>query len=623
MTLDMLPIPKADELLYSVFARFAWRLQLPNRKHVMDLLFGKATGTSVRDLPTMLGTFQSRVPPAHPLSRSNLPEEFTLFPVYAPFMEPERSNQLVADMNGDGGTRASLRAGIMAHQISRKGLQACPKCIAEDLRSDGEPFWRRAHQVHGVIVCDVHKTLLVDTGVAGPLRVNRQEYLMPADSIGSLVPKELSPDRREHQDSLRIAEYAQMVLAQREWRMPAISWQHLYRRCLLERSYAYGDQYCQASRLISDFNSRFPPEFLGQIGCTTPSKATDSWLAHLIRRPRVSRPALQHFLFWLFLDLKPAEILPLTRTTVAPSVTIAVSANVLNRPERSPEWKERVRCLWENTKLSLRAIARDLKVDPITVKRHAVKLGLHFPRGFVRPTTTAGVTLMIQRSQERLACLPRRKQKWLKLQATHPNLGAKKLRCLNPAHYAALHRADRNWLKSHQPTTKRTRAASRVDWRERDDELREKLKTAFIRLTVSPDRPKQITIAALGRKAASRAWLEKHLDKLPKCRRYIMGVVEDRIQYALRRLGYAAARGQTDGIVPVAWRLHRDAGIRPDLARNKIIRDYVEDLLLNKPLFIKPGAGHRIHFDSGHGTSPSGFRNYLPTNSNHLRPRRS
>ena len=107
--------------------------------------------------------------------------------------------------------------------------------------------------------------------------------------------------------------------------------------------------------------------------------------------------------------------------------------------------------------------------------------------------------------------------------------------------YAALYRADLKWLKAHQPPRERTCKASRIDWRKRDTELHELLKTAFISLTVSPDRPKQITIAALGRKVGSRARLEKHLEKLPKCRRYMMDVVEDRVQYALRRLAHPQA----------------------------------------------------------------------------------
>lgn len=577
--LDLLPLPKPDELLYSIFARFALRMQLPNRRDLLNLLFGRSTGTSVTALSTSLDAFQLRVPPWHPLHDSNLLEELTLFPVYAPFMESQRVDELQADMKGAGGSCASLRAGIMAHRMPRRGLQACPKCIAEDLSQDGEPFWRRSHQVHGVLVCNHHKTFLIETAVAATPRVNRQEFLMPSDSIAAQMPRELSLNQQEHQDFLRLAQYAQMVLAQRGWRMTTTSWVEWYRRCLADRGYASGEQYCETSRLVADFSARFASEFLRQVGCDSPQAAKDPWLARLIRRPRVSRPALHHFLLWLFLDVSPDDILRRSKTDSSSQAKLPIGLKGSKRPERSPEWNEHLRRLWDDRKLSLRKIARELEVDPITVKRHAVKLGLSFPRSFVRPTTTAGVDLMIQRRQDQIACLKSRKEAWLRLQAEHPEMGAKKLRYLDPRLYAALYRADRTWLKGHQPKRERIHRASRVDWQARDSALQEQLKTAYITLTVSRERPMQITLAALGRKVGARALLEKHLDKLPKCQRFVQEVSENRVQYALRRLGYAAAMMRRTAVTPIAWRLLIEAGIRADLAKNQVIVDYVEELV--------------------------------------------
>jgi hypothetical protein len=158
-------------------------------------------------------------------------------------------------------------------------------------------------------------------------------------------------------------------------------------------------------------------------------------------------------------------------------------------------------------------------------------------------------------------------------------MGAKKLRRLEPALYAALYRADRIWLRYHQPERERVHRAIRVDWQARDNTLNEQLKTAYISLIGSADRPRQITLAALGRKVGARALLEKHLGKLPECRRFVQDVSEDRVQFALRRLGYTAAMMRSAGVTPLAWKLLIGAGIRADLAENQIIVDYVEELV--------------------------------------------
>lgn len=48
--------------------------------------------------------------------------------------------------------------------------------------------------------------------------------------------------------------------------------------------------------------------------------------------------------------------------------------------DRGKLWERALSRLWQKSSLSLRAVARELKVDPLTVKRHALKLGKQFPR---------------------------------------------------------------------------------------------------------------------------------------------------------------------------------------------------------------------------------------------------
>ena len=111
-----------------------------------------------------------------------------------------------------------------------------------------------------------------------------------------------------------------------------------------------------------------------------------------------------------------------------------------------------------------------------------------------------------------------------------------------------------------------------------DTAVLEQLKTAHIKLRVSPERPRQITVAALGRAIGARLLLEKNVSRPPKCRQFLREEVENRVQYALRRLAYAAAAMRTVGVVPIPWKLVREARIRGDLRRNNTIRAYVQGL---------------------------------------------
>jgi Tn7-like transposition protein D len=120
--------------------------------------------------------------------------------------------------------------------------------------------------------------------------------------------------------------------------------------------------------------------------------------------------------------------------------------------------------LWGTRQTSLREISRRLGVDPMTVKRHAARAGLRFPRKGVRLTRKKPLE-----RRERFKRLLLHQRRWeIALDEPEPHGLRKSL----PSTYSYLFRFDRKWLDQHRPPRQEPKPRKpRVDWQARDRAL--------------------------------------------------------------------------------------------------------------------------------------------------------
>src|SRR6187455_2860723 len=101
--------------------------------------------------------------------------------------------------------------------------------------------------------------------------------------------------------------------------------------------------------------------------------------------------------------------------------------------DRGDTWRELLREQWVNPRIGICALADKLGVDPLTAKRHAVKLGLPFPRNYkgrkaCKPRPGKG-------SNGFPAELKRQRKRWTDLTAKNPEMSRSQLRRLKSALY--------------------------------------------------------------------------------------------------------------------------------------------------------------------------------------------
>ncbi|ANE45859.1 hypothetical protein SY83_05555 [Paenibacillus swuensis] len=148
-----------DELVCSLIARKVHYLGKKGYKRTLHSMFGSPHVQNKYDLPSRLEDLSH----ATNLEVDELLYNHTLYPYYYSFLTDKQRENLTRSMIKGAGTGRSPNqyAGLTRSLIrSNTQLFLCPLCMKEDINSVGEPYWHRAHQLPGVLVCYKHNVML-------------------------------------------------------------------------------------------------------------------------------------------------------------------------------------------------------------------------------------------------------------------------------------------------------------------------------------------------------------------------------------------------------------------------------------------------------------------------------
>ncbi|MHC2209855.1 MULTISPECIES: TniQ family protein [unclassified Paenibacillus] len=160
------PTPYPDELLYSIIGRLKKWSGEPNHRNMLQHIFGDKHITASVDLPTKIGGLVERLPITSQITVEQLIMEHTLFPFYSAFLPPGQADAVYRSMVEGIGNEVYSRLGIMGSSIRRnKRIRFCRECLIQDLKTYGERYWHRMHQIPGLDVCVEHGTILLDSDI--------------------------------------------------------------------------------------------------------------------------------------------------------------------------------------------------------------------------------------------------------------------------------------------------------------------------------------------------------------------------------------------------------------------------------------------------------------------------
>jgi hypothetical protein len=585
--IPLLPPLHSDELLYSFLARTHWLNCTGSPKRTLDELFGNRNVRAGIALQSELGALAAHLPPRRRMTAERLALETTLFPYLTAFQPIGVRIWALERLTGGGAGAIHVRLGLVAGVVRLPvTLRYCPACRAEMLAQQGELYWRRAHQLPGLLVCPDHGMALADSHVR-PGMVNQHEFI--AADVTNCPPDPPPPAWATNREVMKllgdIARASTSLLTKPPSPWPIEDWGAHYHNALRARGLGRGNARIDQNALQDAYLCHF-----NAILSMLPEATSGLWLAGMARKHRKSVAPLHHVLLRLLLDYLPVDESPQPfgtgpwpcRNPLAEHFGQPVITECRKHKEggktigvfacgcgyvfaRATEPGSRVRILdlghLFDARLQellaagtgLRATARVLAVDPNTVLHHVARLGLPSPW---KPRRRRETTPPPDHETIRT--------RWSTAHRNNPNLSRQQLRTNFPAEYMWLYRYDRDWLNDQPPiATRPTGGGSRHNWPAMDAAIAANLRLGAANLHERIP-PVLVSRSALERTIGRPNWLGSRLKKLPLCVAALGTLTEHLEIYQCRRIAWAAQELRARELPLVVWRLRRLAGL-PDI----------------------------------------------------------
>lgn len=626
--------PLPGEILYSSCARLFDRTRASNSKALIGELFRSTKAASVIDLPCHLNHFISVLPIGHRYTVDYLLSNHTLLPFYTTFLPPLRVEQLKQDMASNDGLKARMRCGGTSSSIQAPSwLRFCPVCVKEDKEQYGSPYWHRLHQATGVEVCPFHNVFLENSSVRARGRRIRHELVSAKKAIQSTNVRPLNPLDATHQQLVRIAQDVLWLLSHPDFVPGLETVRARYIKLLVERGFATYTKQVRVQPLIRNINGYYSAELLKLLQCEVREEDHNAWVLRLTRSPKHAYHPLYHLLLIQFLgytieeffqlsgELKPFgdgpwpclnPVCPHFRQLCIQTFELkhdkthggrmtatfcCECGSVYSRlgPDTSPEdvfkvgkikargevWETALKELWLNPAVTLEKMADRLGVDSQSVKYHAARLNLTFPRlGPTAKQTQETVFPSPKAEDIEPAKLKEYRNEWLEIVQTNPNAGRSELSKQYSRVFGWLSFYDREWLYDHLPPPKRKPSANaQVDWHSRDTEIATAARNAAEQIRNKLGKPERVTKTAIGSNSGYLTFIQKQLVKLPLTAAALAELVETTEDFAVRRVHWVAECFRLKGVYPKKWQIVRQAGLKLNIAKMPKVEKAIDSVL--------------------------------------------
>lgn len=618
------PAPYPDELLYSTLARYyAWSANI-SPKAALQELFGRTTVVATFDLPSHIESLVQNLPFGSKHTVESLIQQHTLYPFYAPFLPADRAETVFDSMSGHYSGDIHTRAGIMASAIPQINFfRFCPICLREDSEKHGEPYWHRVHQIAGVLICSVHQVRLQNSTVKVQ-GDNRHEFYA-ADAENCIFKPWIVNYTKSTLDKLTLLSQDVNLFMNQSFSPKSGDWfRKQYQSLLIDKGLATASGRIYQKDLIREFVSFYGKEFLQLVHSEVDYKDENNWLSGIVRKHRKVFHPVRHLLIIRFLNQDAAAFFAnekedepfgsgawtcfngaskhyLEKTITSVSVSYSHDAKKLigtfscscgfvyltsdsyvsysdklsfgKIKSFGKIWERKLKKLLTEKRVSLREAARQLKVDTKTVIRHAERLKLIDKKWKVSEMQSNSQTTTDESNLKENS-----RAAWLKARKDYPSSSKTALRKKFPADFIRLYRSDRKWLNHNSPKKRRLVTSNeRVNWTQRDERILTSVQKT-IKILQQQTPPVRITIGSVSRILGLRALLEKHLDKLPNTKAFLLAQVESVEEFQIRRIRWAAGELSSRGNIVKEWEVMRFAGIKSSCSKS--IRQTIENVVL-------------------------------------------
>ena len=588
-----------DELLYSWFARYHEHTGNISPKRTLNDLFNSNKIVAVLDIPSNLNIVSEALRHFNIPDVESLIKNHTLFKYYT-FFQSETKREKVFNYMKLGGNPGSshLLLGINASTINEwKHIRFCPTCSQEDTNKYGEPYWHVSHQLPKSFYCIKHDELLVDSLIVAR-NMQRHQYV-PANLNIEIDLKFKMPYTSKTEQYLKMISKENNKLLELNFKN-TFDIQEIYKYLLQINDYANYFGKVNQQKLAEQFIKFYGAELLELVDSTVDINNQSCWLKAITRKHRKVFHPIRHILLLNFLGVAVEELKDLVGKKYYPfgeapyyclnpaadhykkrvvKEVIITNCTDTRRPigtfkcecgfiysRRGPNldiedqfkvgrvkqfgivWLQTLDRLINLEGLSHKEVANHLNCDIATVKKY-VELKISDKDDNVSIKEYASIKAL-------------KEKEWLEMINENPLLTITSIRRLNPALYIWHYRNNKEFLKMNKPKNKvDVNPRRRIDWESRDLEtLNQVIKV--VETLYRMEKPIFVNKTNVSKYINNPSFVEKHLEKLPETKDYLIRNIESREDFQVRRLLWSCKNLHETGEVIKKWKVKRLAGLR-------------------------------------------------------------
>lgn len=278
----LLQRPLPDELLTSALLRTARRIDTP-----VSVVMHHLVGRKWRP-----GFFQAghlvEIGDAMGLEPVDLLWNHSVFPYAAAFMEPDLHRKSLITAMAAGHAARGISATMQSVSEHVRYRRYCPRCASEDRSRWGSSYWRRLHNLPGVLLCPAHSMVLRETTLRTSGDKTWSDFL-PHEASGKRVVAAVTAFDRE----LARRSMAALCRTPTSQSGRPSDW---YRRALVEQGLLSPQRQVSEQRLVAWAKDRIgrDPQIFG----FTSREAKLRWLILMVRESvQVPFVPLKHLVF--------------------------------------------------------------------------------------------------------------------------------------------------------------------------------------------------------------------------------------------------------------------------------------------------------------------------------------
>ncbi|MDD7795899.1 TnsD family Tn7-like transposition protein [Clostridium sp. 'White wine YQ'] len=606
-----------DELLYSILGRYHLTDGNRNTKILFKQLFGKSTVTPVIDIPCNIEKFSNCIPENLGYSSNEIIKNYTLFPLYSPFMDIGKRQECIDIIKFKDGKGIKHKIGIIAGSIcKKKNIYYCPECVKFEITNYGETFIHRLHQVQGVHICEKHCCKLKEykNVLKSKASFNYIDIRKIDDS-----PEYIS-DRKVYLKLLKISQEVKYLLENDlSLHLDQNTIRQRYYNILFEKGYITANNNVKQSKLMDDFINYYGDDFLVNVGSPISISNESNWLKVMLRKPKQKIHPIRHI---LFIDFLVGSIEQFIMYTNKKNVYLCLNRwcnhykdNNMTKFKITADYKTRelvatVKCencgfiysrkvnkdmnkvgriknfgpVWCNklaevlrSNMSLRAMSREMGCDCKTIVKYAEKLRYS---NLTCSDMNIGNEKNDNTNEMNFGERNNYRNSIIKFMEKNPCMTISSIRLNRYKEFAWLYKNDRDWLHDNLPEPRRNRHKeyNKVDWEKRDNILLMLLKNDYNSIKRSQETVR-ITKTLLGRRVGKLSYIEKKLDKLPLCKEYLESVQETVEEYQIRRVYSVCSDLINRNESIVGWKVRKLAGLKNNIS--EIVKQKIERAIAN------------------------------------------